>query len=277
MNELPWPNLDHFWDLPYNWGLKLYGHEEIYPTVSLNTSRGCPFPCKFCGVQDVSGAKFRHITAPRIFEQVAWLKNKYGIRGIYFREDNFTVSLKRVEEFCDLVIENSLDIKWACESRVNKLTPTTIEKMAKSGCVGLYVGAESGSNRVLDIMQKLETREDYEEKFPILHANGISTYTTWIYGSPFEKAEDRRLTDSLIEKIKPTTVDCFIYIGIPKSDWYRMIEDEGLFEFKDQNGFIYPKGYLGYCQELYGKDDPRVDYIERIYDENDVKPVFYDW
>ena len=277
MNELPWPNLDHFWDLPYNWGLKLYGHEEIHPTVSLNTSRGCPFPCKFCGVQDVSGAKFRHITADRIVDRVEWMKDKYNIAGIYFREDNFTVSLKRVEEFCDLVIDKGIDIKWACESRVNKLSPKIIEKMAKSGCVGLYVGAESGSNRVLDIMQKLETREDYEEKFPILHANGISTYTTWIYGSPYEKPEDRRLTDSLIEKLKPTTVDAFIYIGIPKSDWYRMLEEQKMYEFKDQNGFMYPKGYLGYCRELYGKGDPRVEYIERTYDENGVEPVFMEW
>lgn len=277
MLSMPWPNLDHFWDKPYNWGLKLYGHEEIHPTVSLNTSRGCPFPCKFCGVQDVSGAKFRHIPADKIFQHVVNLKERYGIRGVYFREDNFTVSLKRVEEFCDLMIANNMGIKWACESRVNKLTPQLIEKMARAGCVGLYVGVESGSNRVLDIMQKLETREDFEEKFPVIHGNGISTYTTWIYGSPFEKPEDRRLTDSLIEKIKPTTVDCFIYIGIPKSDWYRLIEGDRMYEFKDHNGFIYPKGYLGYCRELYGKNDPRVDYIERIYGENGVEPVFYEW
>ncbi len=277
MNELPWPNLDHFWDLPYNWGLKLYGHEEIHPTVSLNTSRGCPFPCKFCGVQDVSGAKFRHITADKIFEHVARLKDKYRIAGVYFREDNFTVNLKRVEDFCDLIINHGLDIKWAAESRVNKLTPQIIEKMAKSGCVGLYIGVESGSDRILDFMEKLESRSDFEEKFPLLHANGISTYTTWIYGSPTETPEDRRLTDSLIETIKPTTVDCFIYIGIPKSDWYRMIEGQEMFEFKDRNGFIYPKGYLGYSRELYGKDDPRVEYIERIYSENGVHPVFYEW
>ena len=277
MDELPWPNLDHFWDLPYNWGLKLYGHEEIYPTVSLNTSRGCPFPCKFCGVQDVSGAKYRFISAERIVEHIKYLKENYGVRGIYFREDNFTVSLKRVEKICDILIEESIDIQWACESRVNKLTPNLIEKMAQAGCVGLYVGVESGSNRMLEIMKKLETREDFEEKFPILSENGISTYTTWIYGAPYETPQDRRDNDSLIEKIKPTTVDAFIYMGIPKSNWYREIDERKDYEFKDKNGFIYPKGYLGFSRELYGLDDPRVHYVERLYEENKVEPVFVPW
>jgi len=277
MDEMPWPNLDHFWDLPYNWGLKLYGHEEIYPTVSLNTSRGCPFPCKFCGVQDVSGAKYRYISAEKIAEHIVFLKSNYGIKGIYFREDNFTVSLKRVEKLCEILINEKIDIQWACESRVNKLTPTLIEKMALSGCVGLYVGVESGSDRMLNLMKKLETRADFEEKFPILHSSGISTYTTWIYGAPHEAPEDRRENDSLIDIIKPTTVDAFIYMGIPISNWYREIDASGDFEFKDKNGFLYPNGYLGFTKELYGDADPRVEYVERLYQENNVTPITIPW
>jgi len=277
MNELVWPNLDAFWDLPYNWSLKLFGKSYIHPVVSLNTSRGCPFPCRFCGVQDVSGKRFRHISADRIFSHMQFLKDKYGMAGAYFREDNYTVSLKRVEEFCDLLVESGMNLKWACESRVNKLTPKLIEKMAKSGCVGLYVGVESGSDRMLSYMEKGECRADFEEKFPILHANNIGTYTTWIYGSPTETPEDRRMTDDLIRKIKPTTVDAFAYLGIPKSNWYRMIEENKEYEFIDESRFIYPKGYLGYIRELYGEGDGRVEYVERIYQENGVNPHFYPW
>jgi hypothetical protein len=56
-----------------------------------------------------------------------------------------------------------------------------------------------------------------------------------------------------------------------------MLEEKKMYEFKDQNGFMYPKGYLGYCRELYGEGDPRVEYIERTYDENRVEPVFMEW
>lgn len=277
MDRLPWPDLDHFWDKPYNWRLKLFGHDEIAPTVSLNTSRGCPFPCKFCGVQEVSGAPFRHVSAQRIFEHVVDLKERYGVQGIYFREDNFTVNPKRVSQLCDLIIANGVKIQWACESRVNRFTPEMVEKMAKAGCIGLYIGVESGSDRVLEIMEKLEARADFIEKFPILHANGISTYTTWIYGSPGETPEDRRQTDSLMEIIKPTTIDAFVYLGIPKSDWYHLLEEKKSYEFRDHNGFIYPEGFLGYARRLYGRDDPRSVYVERLYEKNQVKPVFKEW
>lgn len=277
MDGLPWPDLGHFWDKPYNWGLKLFGHEEIYPTISLNTSRGCGFKCSFCGVQAVSGARFRHISAKGIFDRIVHLREEYGARGIYFREDNFTISMRRIEELCDLIISHGMNIKWACESRVDNLKPPQIEKMARAGCVGLYIGVESGSDRVLALMKKGESTKDYEEKFPILKANGIAQYTTWVFGVPGERPEDRRLTESFIGKIAPTTVDCFVYIGIPISALYKEIVASDGFEFRDRNGFMYPKGYLGYVRELYGMDDPRVAYTERIYGENKITPVIYEW
>jgi hypothetical protein len=83
--------------------------------------------------------------------------------------------------------------------------------------------------------------------------------------------------DSLIEILKPTTVDAFIYIGIPKSDWYRLVDERQWYEFKDRNGFIYPTGYLGYARALYGESDPRVEYVERIYAQNRVEAVFREW
>jgi len=277
MDELPWPNLDHFWDKPYNWGLKLYGHEEIHPTVSLNTSRGCGHFCTYCGVAAVSGKRFRHITADRIFEHICRLQDKYGARGIYFREDNFTISMKRVMALCDLFLSHGLDIKWTCESRVDNLKPEHIEKMARSGCVGLYIGTESGSDRVLQIMRKGESTRDYLEKFPILRANGISQYTTWVYGVPGETPEDRRLTERFIDTLAPTRADQFVYMGIPVSPLYQEIIAAKGYEYLDPNGFMYPRGYLGYTRELYGKEDPRIEFVERVYAENNVAPVFYPW
>jgi len=277
MDDLPWPNLDHFWDKPYNWGLKLFGKEDLHPVISLNTSRGCGFKCHWCGVQDVSGARFRHISAEKIFAHLIFLKEKYGIRGCYFREDNFSISMKRVMELCDLILAHGMDLKWACETRVANLKPNEIEKMARAGFSGAYVGCESGSDRVLEIMKKGESTKDFLDKFPILHACGVGTYTTWIYGLPYETPADRRLTEKFQERLNPTRIDSFVFTGIPTSVLYRQIIAEKGYEFMDRNGFMYQRGHLAYARALYGSDDPRTQYVTRIYAENKVTPVEKEW
>lgn len=275
LEKLPWPDFDLFWGKPYNWGLKLF-NQAISPVLTISTSRGCPFRCRFCGVKNLYPI-YTVISAEHIFKRMEYLSEKYGVRTFYFREDNFTAHLGRLEKFCDLLIGSGKGFKWVCESRVKELSPELIDKMSRSGCLGLYIGCESGSPNVLKNMCKDETREDFLEKFPIIHDHGIATYTTWVYGTPGETPEDRRLTDSLIKELNPTRVDRFVYLGIPRSEFYDLIMEKGDYEFLDKNGFMYPKGYLSYAVSLYGADDPRVSYVRKIYDENHVKPVETPW
>lgn len=273
MDEIPWPDYDWFIDKPYNWQLKLFGLEVLQPVISLNTTRGCPYPCKFCGVRAVSGYGFRGISSEILVNKLIQYKEKYALKGVYFREDNFTADNNRLERFCDLMVENNVGLKWACESRVGNLTASLIKKMSRAGCCGLYIGVESGSPRMLEYIKKKETVEDFLEKFSILHDNGIKTYTTWIFGLPEETREDRLLSESLLNKLNPTSFDKFIYIGIPKSDFYCQLDDNKDYEFKEPNGIIYPKGYLSLAMQLYGEADLRCKYVDRIYKDNNVEPI----
>lgn len=273
MDEIPWPDYNWFIDKPYNWQLKLFGYDVLKPVISLNTTRGCPFPCKFCGVRAISGSGFRGKSPENIVSKLIGYKDEYGLKGVYFREDNFTVDNKRLSRFCDLMIRNNIDLRWACESRVKNLTPKLIQKMSRAGCCGLYIGVESGSPRMLEYMEKRETVVDFLETFPILHDNGISTYTTWIYGLPGETQDDRCLSEELLTKLNPTSYDKFVYIGIPKSDFYCQLDIHKDYEFKEPNGIIYPKGYLYLARYLYGKNDKRCQYVDSIYKRHHVNPV----
>jgi len=273
LDELPWPNYDFFINKPYNWKLKLFGDDILEPVISLNTTRGCPFPCRFCGVRYISGPEFRGVSPKRLVAELVELKKKYNLVGVYFREDNFTSDIIRLEQFCNLMIETKTNLKWACESRVKNLSAPLIEKMSEAGCIGLYIGVESGSPRMLEYIDKKETVEDFLEKFPILRDHGISTYTTWIYGLPSETQADRELSEKLIARLNPTTFDKFVYIGIPKSYFYEQLDKNKEYEFKEPNGFIYPKGYLHLVQHLYGKDDPRCRYVEKLYQKNKVNYI----
>ena len=242
---------------------------ELAPVVTINSTRGCPFSCMFCGV---ANTKFRGINPDKLTKYIWNLKSNYGAQGIYFREDNFTVVPKRVEEFCDILISENMNIKWACESRVNNLKPKLIEKMAKSGCVGLYIGIESGSERMLSYMKKGEKRKDFIEKLPIIMANGMTTYTTWVYGLPSETEKDRYENDKFIELLKPTVADTFVYLGQPGSDFYKMINATKAYEFKEKNGLFYVPGFTHLAKRVYGANDPRVQFVENLYEENKIKP-----
>ena len=268
INELPLPDFRHFIDKPYNWRLEMF-ENDINPVITINSTRGCPFSCMFCGV---ANTKFRGVNFDRLVEYIFDLKDRYGTQGIYFREDNFTVQPRRVEQFADLLISENINIKWACETRVNNLKPKLIEKMAKSGCVGFYMGIESGSQRMLEYMKKGETREDFIEKLPIIHATGMTSYTTWVYGLPSETQEDRDETRRFIDLLKPTTADTFVYLGQPGSDYYKMIDSTKGYEFKEDNGLFYVPGFIPLARQVYGENDPRVEFVENLYEKNKIKP-----
>ena len=145
--------------------------------------------------------------------------------------------------------------------------------MAKSGCVGLYIGIESGSEKMLSYMKKGETRKDFVEKIPIIMANGMTTYTTWVYGLPSETEKDRYESDKFIELLKPTIADTFVYLGQPGSDFYKMINATKGYEFKEKNGLFYVPGFIHLAKRVYGKNDPRVEFVENLFEKNKIKPV----
>jgi radical SAM superfamily enzyme YgiQ (UPF0313 family) len=98
------------------------------------------------------------------------------------------------------------------------------------------------------------------------------TYTTFVYGLPTETQEDRDETERFIEELNPTTADRFIYIGIPGSDYYKMLDYTNTYDFKEKNGLFYIPGWLELAKQIYGKDDPRCDYVGGLYEKNKINP-----
>ena len=116
LDDLPFPDYKHFIDMPYNWGFDMYGVEEK-PVFTMHTSRSCPYRCTFCGVAAIWGRKWTRFSADRIVGEIDLAVERYGCKGVYFREDLFTTDLRRVERMCDLLLERDYRISWACEAR----------------------------------------------------------------------------------------------------------------------------------------------------------------
>ena len=250
LDELPMPAWDYFALLPYNWHVEWFPEEPVF---TMNTSRGCPFACTFCSVGSVWGKNYTYFSAERIVSDIEYLVEHHGAKGIYFREDNFTLNKNRLTRYCNLLLERGITIPWACETRVSSLDRETVELMSRAGVCGFYLGVESGSQRMLDFLMKGITVDQTRNAFELCHEYSIKTAASVIVGTPTETDEDLQQTLTLLDDIKPTTTWFNVFVGIPNSYLYQYTINNNLYEFKDDRGLLYLKGHNKRTKKYYGK------------------------
>lgn len=174
-----------------------------FKQISIDVGRGCPFSCMFCSTRNFWGNKFRIKSAKKIFEELIYYNKKYGITDFSFQHDLFVFNKKIVEEVCDLIIDNSLNITWGCSSRIDTISNSLLEKMAKAGCNSTFFGIETGSNRMQKIVNK-NLKIDYQkidEVLALLNKLKISLTFSFIYAFPKETEDDLRDTLLLFDHI----------------------------------------------------------------------------
>ncbi|MDP7423042.1 MAG: radical SAM protein, partial [bacterium] len=191
LDSLPFQPWDIFTALPYDFTCPWM---DIQPVFTMNTSRGCMYTCNFCSASVIWERKYTCFSDERIIAEIEYLIREHQAKGIYFREDHFTLSNKRTQQFCQSLLDKSISISWACETRVDNLDEELIELMSKSGCRALYLGVESGSQRMLDVMKKGITVDQIKNVITWCHNFNIRTYCSLITGLPGETHEDYRLT-----------------------------------------------------------------------------------
>ncbi len=249
LDTLPMPAWDYFVKMPYHWQVDWFPQ---HPVFTMNTSRGCPFKCAFCSVGSIWGKRYTYFSAERIVDEIEFLIKKYGAAGIYFREDNFTLNRKRLIKFCELLIRKNIKIPWACETRVNSLDKEIVELMSRAGACGFYFGVESGSQKVLNDLEKNITIDQIIKAFELCHKYKINTAASVIVGTPTESEDDLKQTFQLIKKIKPTVTWYNVFVGIPNSKLHQYCLKNNLYEFIDDRGLGYLKGHNERVKRFYG-------------------------
>lgn len=192
-------------DLPYHlvnvndYISNFYG----YRLLSFFSSRGCPFSCNFCYNNVYNKRKWRALTADKTIERVKTLINSFEIDGIWLRDDNFFVDLKRAYNILNGF--KDLDIAWGTSGArldlLGKLDNSFIDLMNKSGCKFLFIGVESGSNRILKMIGKGITRDQITETNIKLRKLDAKQRCNFMIGLPTETKEDLLDTVSLSLKI----------------------------------------------------------------------------
>ncbi len=161
--------------------------------LSMVTSRGCPFNCNFCSVHLHMGKLFRAHSVDYVVDHLEHVVNKYGVKMIYFEDDNLTLDLKRFEAICDKIIEKDIKIGWETPNgvRADYLNLNLLKKMKKSGCQSVFVGIESGDQNVLkNIIDKSLNLNDVIKFAENCKKIGLKTGAFYVIGFPGEKKEN---------------------------------------------------------------------------------------
>jgi radical SAM superfamily enzyme YgiQ (UPF0313 family) len=220
LDDLEFPAYD-LYDLSlYN--LKFEEGDEYKKVFTYSSSRGCPHQCTFCSSKNIYGRKWTGHSTERIYNDLSRLKGQYGIDGIYFREDNFTANTKRLRRFCNLMIEKPLGLKWKCESRVD-ISKEDLQLMYDADCRIVYVGFESGSQRILDKIKKNISIEQSKEFVANCKEIGLKVYGSFVTDLPFETRIDKELTERFIKESKLERFSKNKYLALPGSELYNNI------------------------------------------------------
>ena len=205
----------HNVDRPYENDLDRYGypdrslvlHVEKWDPAKfsfLMGSRGCPFPCQYCGTSNMWTKKVRYRTVPNIIEEMKMLYDEYSCRMFTFCDDSFTLDKKRTEDFCKSVIDEfDSQVTWSCTTRLDLLDEGLIALMKRAGCNGIAVGVESGSERILKMLQKDTSKEKMRVKSRMIKDAGIFFTAFFMIGLPGERKEDMYDTLEFMKELKP--------------------------------------------------------------------------
>ncbi len=174
-------------------------------SIFWNSSQGCPYRCGFCCTPTVFFQRWSGLNSDTLLEQLRTLVKDYEIDSVTFAEDNFFVDLERVKNLCQGLIKNNLKINWATDVRIDQLNRIPDDLMLllkKSGCSKLYIGAESGDQEILDLIEKKIKLEDTYQAAEKLAKYDIVTDFFIVVGFPENPEKDLDQSLKLIKRVK---------------------------------------------------------------------------
>jgi radical SAM superfamily enzyme YgiQ (UPF0313 family) len=203
--------------------------------TTMQTSRGCPFPCSYyCAYPLVQGKKWRERSPEHVLVEIEDIVKSYNIRQIFFRDATFTFDKERTESICNLILQEKIDVTWWCETRIDRLDQELMVKMKQTGCAGMNIGIEAGDPEVLKNHAKIGSSI---EKIKNIVKTGkdidMKLHFLLIMGLPQETKKSLYKTYKLVRDLKPDSMGVTLITPYPGTPLYVEAKDKDWIETED--------------------------------------------
>ncbi len=238
------------------------------PMQTVQSSRGCPIHCTYCGYVVAQGIPWRGRSAKNVFDELVDIVRNHGVTNVVFRDPLFACRKDRVKELCEMLLEADLGLKWQCETAIKTLDEETIEIMGRAGCVSVSFGIESGNAE----LQKKYSRgkiKDHDHAKVVMDAcrrHGIATRGFFMIGFPEETPAMAKETMDLAVYLDPDTVQFTAVTPYPDTKLYKETRGSEEFDFSKFTGTTP----VGVAQAMTG--DQVSDEIRRAYRRFYLRP-----
>jgi len=222
VDQLPMPNRKKIDLKPY---LDAWKTNHGKSTLSISTQRGCPYTCQWCSTA-VYGQSYRRRSPQLVVDEIEQLIADYQPDALWFVDDVFTVSHKWIEAFAKEMQTRKISIPFECITRAERLTEAVFEQLKSAGCFRVWIGAESGSQRIIDLMDRKVDVDKVAEMIQLAKKYEIESGTFIMVGYPTETKKDIRLTIDYLKKADPDIFTITVAYPIKGTGLYKQIEKD---------------------------------------------------
>jgi radical SAM superfamily enzyme YgiQ (UPF0313 family) len=223
LDELPFPAWDIIDMEPYR---KMWLKSSRYFSMNMATTRGCPFKCNWCA-KPIYGNRYNSRSPANVVSELKMLKSRFQFDHIWFCDDIFGLKPGWLHEFADLIEREGLKFIFKIQARADLLVQEDyIMDLARAGCDNVWMGAESGSQKILDAMDKGIELAQIRDSTDLLKKYGIKPSFFIQFGYPGETREDIRKTIGMITGLLPHSIGISVSYPLPGTVFYERIKEQ---------------------------------------------------
>jgi radical SAM superfamily enzyme YgiQ (UPF0313 family) len=209
LDAQPWPDRERIDLTRY---LNAWRGRHGQGSVSLITARGCPYHCNWCS-HSVYGKTHRRRSPVGVVREVEWILERYQPEMLWLADDVFTIHYGWLFEYAAEMRRRGIRIPFECITRADRVTPRVAETLAELGCFRVWIGSESGSQRILDAMQRGVTVDQVQDAVRLCQSQGIQTGMFLMWGYDGEEMEDIEATIDHVKRCRPDV--CLTTVSYP--------------------------------------------------------------